>query len=262
MRRPVRNMRAIIIVVCSLVFAGSSLLLVLALREYRKSRKTYAELYSFVISGEEDKQEQEPVTVLLPDVSSQSIPRVDFALLTERAPDAAAWLSQEGTVIDYPVVQGEDNDYYLRHLYDGTENAAGCLFVDCRNSSDFSDKNSIIYGHNMQDGSMFASLKNYGKQEYFREHSKMLLITPNRTFRVEIFAAFRADPAEHDTDKSPWLTCWSEDASYEEWLKEMQQRSLIKSDVVPDPGDKVLTLSTCTSERIGRFIVMGRLTEQ
>lgn len=259
----------IVVVVCVLVFLGSGFLLFLELREYRQSKESYEELSNFVAPKQETPKE--PTTETLtpsyqmdsapPTVTEKRTALMDFELLLERAPDAVAWLMQEDTAINYPVVQGEDNDYYLHHLYDGTANGAGCLFVDYQNSPDFSDKNSIVYGHNMQDGSMFASLKNYREQEYYDEHPIMLLITPEQAFFVEIFAAFTAVPTEHGTGSSPWITGWTEDVAYAEWLEEMLKRSVIECDVIPEASDKVLTLSTCAPGSSNRFIVMGRLTE-
>lgn len=264
------NITTIAIVICVLVFLGSGFLLFLELREYRQGKETYEELSTFVAPKQEPQKEtaaETPETpsqteAYLPTVTEEPTPTVDFELLHERAPDAVAWIMQEGTVINYPVVQGDDNDYYLRRLYDGTINGAGCLFVDYQNSPDFSDKNSIIYGHNMQDGSMFASLKNYSEQEYYDNHPTVLLIIPEHSFRVEIFAAFTAAPAEHGTADSPWITCWTEVVDYEAWLEKMLERSAIESDVIPDSSDNVLTLSTCTPGGSSRFIVMGKLTEQ
>ena len=88
------------------------------------------------------------------------------------------------------MTQAEDNDYYLRHLYDGTYNKAGCLFADYENKKDFSDRNTIIYGHNMRDGSMFASLNEYKEQSYYDSHPQMYLVTPDGGYLCDIFAAF------------------------------------------------------------------------
>lgn len=202
--------------------------------------------------------EREAVVQALP-VLSVPLPAVDFAALREQGPDVAAWLTLPDTVINYPVAQGRDNEYYLTHLYDGTENKAGCLFLDYESAPDFSDRNTVIYGHNMRDGSMFASLLQYAGQEYYDAHPNMLLVTPEGGFLVELFTAFEASPDEAAGSASPWALDWESSKDYAAWLADMRGRSLFQSDAAAASGDKVLTLSTCTDNGSSRFIVMGRL---
>ena len=105
---------------------------------------------------------------------------MDFETLRASGPDIIGWLTLLNTAINYPVTQTDNNEYYLKHLYDGTYNKAGCLFADYENKADFSDRNTIIYGHNMRDGSMLAVLNEYDEQRYFDEHPQMYLMTPER----------------------------------------------------------------------------------
>ena len=100
------------------------------------------------------------------ETSAALLPSVDFATLLEKGADVKGWLESPGTAISYPIVQSDDNAYYLKHLYDGTANKNGCPFIDYENASDFSDNNTIIYGHNMRDGSMFSSLREYAEDYY------------------------------------------------------------------------------------------------
>jgi SrtB family sortase len=169
------------------------------------------------------------------------------------------WLVSEGTPLSHPIVQGADNNRYLRRLYDGTKGKAGCPFLDFENSPDFTDRNSIIYGHNLLDGSMFSSLTGYRSQRYFDAHPSMLLLTPDGTFRMEIFSVFTAKPNESGAETSPWRQTWDSEEDFNAWLTQVQNRSVIKSGVKPDAKDKVLTLSTCIGGGKNRLIVMGRL---
>ncbi len=187
------------------------------------------------------------------------LPTVNFTALREQGPEVAAWLTLPDTAIDYPVAQGQDNEYYLTHLYDGTENKAGCLFLDYGNATDFSDRNTVIYGHNMRDGSMFAALLQYAGQDYYNAHPNMLLVTPEGGFLVELFTAFEASPDEAGGAASPWAMGWAGEQDYAAWLADMRGRSLFESGVSVSPGDRVLTLSTCTGSGSSRFVVMGRL---
>jgi SrtB family sortase len=183
-----------------------------------------------------------------------------FARITEAAPGAKAWLSGEGTPIDYPVMQGADNTYYLHHLFDGTQSKVGSLFIDYECDPRFTDRNTVIYGHNMADGSMLASLNGYKAQSYADEHSEFRLVTPDGVYRIEVFSAFAASPAESGTDMSPWALDWPDTTGFVDWLLSMKGRSLITSDVTPIATDRIVTLCTCTDGGRERFIVMGRLT--
>lgn len=111
--------------------------------------------------------------------TAQSAADTDFTALAAQYPGMTGWLRQEGTDIDYPVMQAEDNDYYLRRLPDGSWNLNGSLFLDCTQPADFSAENSVIYGHNMHSGSMFASLTGYERQAYYDAHPSLTLETPD-----------------------------------------------------------------------------------
>ena len=243
-----------------LLAACSSFMLVQEIGEYRESAEAYDGLADLV---EMPQQEEKPDTTEETSGEDDSVvlPSVDFEILQENGPDIIAWLTLPDTAVNYPVTQAEDNDYYLRHLYDGTYNKAGCLFADYENKKDFSDRNTIIYGHNMRDGSMFASLNEYKEQSYYDSHPQMYLVTPDGGYLCDIFAAFEAKPKESGSDTSPWRMEWKDDGAYTTWLSVMADRSVVETDVTVTSSDKVLTLSTCTPGGASRFIVMGKLTE-
>ena len=243
-----------------LLAACSSFMLVQEIGEYRESAEAYDGLADLV---EMPQQEEKPDTTEETSGEDDSVvlPSVDFEILQENGPDIIAWLTLPDTAVNYPVTQAEDNDYYLRHLYDGTYNKAGCLFADYENKKDFSDRNTIIYGHNMRDGSMFASLNEYKEQSYYESHPQMYLVTPDGGYLCDIFAAFEAKPKESGSDTSPWRMEWKDDGAYTTWLSAMADRSVVETDVTVTSSDKVLTLSTCTPGGASRFIVMGKLTE-
>ena len=186
---------------------------------------------------------------------------VDFTKLQQENPDCIAWIRFDHLDISYPVMKGTDNDYYLHHTFDGQELKAGSIFMDCQNTADFSDMNTIIYGHNMRDGSMFALLNRYDEQSYFDTHRQMYLVTPKGGYVMEIFTAFAAKPEESGSKTSPWQLSWKDDGAYTTWLTAMKERSAVESDVTVTCSDKVLTLSTCTPGGTGRFLVMGKLVK-
>ena len=164
------------------------------------------------------------------------LPSVDFEALRENGPDIIGWLSLPDTVLNYPVTQTDNNEYYLNHLYDGTYNKVGCLFADYENRAGFSDRNTIVYGHNMRDGSMFALLNRYDEQSYFDTHRQMYLVTPKGGYVMEIFAAFAAKPEESGSETSPWQLSWKDDGAYTTWLTAMKERSAVESDVTVTGG--------------------------
>jgi SrtB family sortase len=254
---------SIALLLCIALLAGSGCMVAKEAGQYAQSADAYDKLVAFVgetatqPEGSEEPQESEAA----PDVGAATsrLPSVDFDALAEVNPDIRAWLLCEDTAINYPIVQGEDNDYYLRRLYDGTSNKSGCLFADYENAGDFSNRNTIIYGHNMLDGAMFSSLTQYQDGAYYEAHPEMLLATPDGNYVIELFAAFVASPAESGTDTSPWELAWESDTDYTAWQAAMQGRSLFQSDVTLSKTDRVLTLSTCINSGRDRFIVMGKL---
>lgn len=179
---------------------------------------------------------------------------VDFDVLLRKNADIVGWLYSEDTPINLPVVQSRDNDYYLHRMVDGTWNSSGTLFADCRNASDFSDHNTIIYGHNMKNDEMFGTLPNYEKQSYFDEHPVMWLLTPDRNYKVELVAGY-VTPTTSDV--------YSFDQSEEEVFAAVRQaveKSTFTADAETAQGDRFLTLSTCSYEYDNaRYVLIGRL---
>ena len=149
----------------------------------------------------------------------------------------------------------EETDYYLDHLLDGTANSAGCLFVDTSCRPDFSGRNTVIYGHRMKNGTMFAALGNYQEQVYYDAHPVFLLVTPEGRYVVELFSGYVADTAE-----SAWMLDFSDEQAYLAWLEEVGEKSAFSSKVSPRAEDRVVTLSTCSYEfENARFVLHGVL---
>ena len=181
---------------------------------------------------------------------------IDFDTLKGKNSDIIAWLYSEGTPINYPIVQTTNNDYYLRRLIDGTYNQAGTIFMDCKNSGDFSDFNTIIYGHNMKNDSMFGSLTKYENQNYYDEHKEMFLYTENKKFIIEIFAGFITS-SESDIYGYPKTS-----NTNKKLIDNAIKKSTFISDVDVSCEDKIITLSTCSYNfENARYILLGVLKE-
>lgn len=187
---------------------------------------------------------------------SQQNRRVDFESLEKINPEVVAWLISQDAEIDYPVVQGRDNDHYLRHMFTGDLNKLGSIFMDYRNSRDFSDRNTIIYGHNMKDGSMFASLAKYRNQSHYDSFPGMVLYTPKGSFMVELFAGIVVD-GSHQSLRFQF----ADDNDFLSYLDSIREESFFKSNTVVTSDDPIITLCTCSYEFTNaRYALFGKLT--
>ncbi len=253
--------RGCLFVICMAVFLYSVKEVYMIYKEYHVGTNVYDNLYEEMIIEvpevstetltKEETIDVEEETVEENDMilKEESIPiAVDFEALWKTCPDVVAWLYSPNTKIHYPIVQGEDNTYYLEHLADKTPNSSGSLMLDCRNTSDFSDWNSMIHGHSMKNGSMFRSLLQYKKQQYYDEHPIMWLITPDETYKVELFAGYI-------TSSDDSVYSLSEDTGL---VERAVKASTFKSDVEVLEEESLLTLSTCSYENENaRYILLG-----
>ena len=143
-----------LVAIAVFLFAGGRILQIYL--NYQESQKVYEQMEGFTQKIEDQDLSPEAVPGETPEeVAEQGVLQVDFNKLEEINPDVIAWIEIPGLEISYPVVQGRDNDYYLHHLITGENHKSGSIFMDFQNQEDLSDRNTIIYGHNMKDGSMF-----------------------------------------------------------------------------------------------------------
>ncbi len=184
---------------------------------------------------------------------------VDFDVLMQENPDTIGWIRfDEPAVINYPVVKSADNEDYLTKTFTENDNKLGAIFVDYRNSSDFSDRNTFIYGHNMRVGEqMFSQLKNYRDEEYGKKYPYFYIYTPSGEVRTyTIFSAGVVD-ARSDNYKIEYAS----DEEFQEYLDLCLESSLYDFGVEVDTDSQIVSLSTCTSVTENeRFLVHGVLT--
>ena len=182
---------------------------------------------------------------------------VNFDELHEMNEEIVAWILQESTEINFPVVQHSNNEYYLTHLYTGTRNKTGTIFEDCGNSPLFTDMCTYLYGHNRKNGAMFASLPNYMEYDYWQEHPTMLLITPYEDYEIEVFACVRESAAQEQTWR---IKQFSRRSEYDEFVSSILEKTSLDTGIVPQWGDQLLALCTCTNDaRDDRYIVFARM---
>ncbi len=195
-----------------------------------------------------------------PQTAGQPVPEhacpVDFALMQEQYPALCAWLTGCGGKIDTPIAQAADNEYYLRHLLDGSANLLGTPFLDSRNQRRFSDDQSFCFGHHMDTGSgVFSPLLSYTDPAFFRRWPYFILHTPEGCFQAQVFAAFPAGERDY-----PYTREFADTAAKQAFLDELRTRSVLKTQVAVTPADRILTLSTCTSKTSDlRFVVCTKL---
>lgn len=178
---------------------------------------------------------------------------VDFKSLLSINEDIIGWLRVDALDISYPVVQGEDNDYYLHRTFKRQDNFAGSIFLDCMNSPTLSNRNNIVYGHNMKNGSMFGTLRKLGEQETYDKSPYFWIYTPTRIYKYEIFNASVVG-AYSDS----YQIAFSDAADFQDFVNTAKQQSQVKNDVQVHSYDTVITLSTCTGDYSTRFIVQGK----
>lgn len=175
-----------------------------------------------------------------------------MALMAENS-DTVAWLDIPGTAIQYPIVQGKDNDHYLTHTFAGKKGAAGAIFMDSYNSGDFSDFNTVIYGHNMKDGSMFATLDSYESQSFLDKHLTIRISTLAESREYRIFAAYTAKGVEDFDFRGFTATTETDRRSF---ILAARKRADNYSKVTVSVDDHLLTLVTCTDDRQAWYYVV------
>lgn len=170
---------------------------------------------------------------------------IDFASLEKINPDIYAWIWIPDTKIDYPVVQDpKDNTYYLNRTIERKEGYPGSIYSELENAKDFSDPNTILYGHNMRDGSMFGELKLFQDYTYMEKHPYVYIYTPEETIRYEVFAAVTFD--NRHILKTYDFTKWIEYQIYLDTILGIRNmESYVRTDIEVTPEDQILTLSTC-----------------
>lgn len=165
---------------------------------------------------------------------------IDFDALHEINPAIVGWIVIEGTNIDYPIVQGEDNSHYLNFTYTGAANSSGAIFMDYRNAANFTDQNTIIYGHKMNNATMFHDLSEYKSQNFFEAHPAFIIYTPDSEYRCEVFAAYVTSPVSET-----YVLDFDGAASFVQYMNIAIGRSLIQTGTILYSTDRIVTLSTC-----------------
>jgi len=249
-----------LIVLLSAVFLYSAIQILLYVIEGKRASDVTEEIIELVVKPaaslapavtepNEGGTDARPASLLYPDIN------VDVKALREKYPDSIAWLYLPGTELHYPVMQTDSNSDYLYRLPNGKQNSAGSLFLEAADPSDFSSFVSIIYGHNMNNGSMFGRLMDYRYGNFFEEHPYLFLFTEEAVYRVELFAGVHTNVDSYIYSRS------SDPQEMDRFIAESKRRSTFTSSVTVTVEDRILALSTCSGavNSPDRFVVMGKL---
>lgn len=219
-------------------------------QENRTAERAFSDISRQFHEGQ-NKASAEPV-------QEGPIPAME-ALMAENS-DLYAWVTVEGTHIDYPVMfTPESPEYYLRKNFEKKQSTAGTPFLDGRHTPE-TDDNLIVYGHNMKSGSMFADLLRFRNEDYFKEHSKIRFTTLYQEKRYQVIAAFPSE-VHRDRNTFPWFNYLSfeNEAEFQDFIRQLEEESLFDLPERPVYGDQFLTLATCSyHDSTGRFVIIGR----
>ncbi len=251
----------VIICVCILIFAGSLTKLIMIFHEYNSASKEYQGIEDDYILGADD--------VTGDAVSGEGVEveetnkngfvfkplNVDFESLKKTNKDVVGWIQFETFNLSYPIVKDSGDNYYLNHTFKKQKNKSGAIFIGPTNKT-LQDTNTIIFGHNMKDGSMFGLLGRYKNKSYFPDNQYFRIYTPDGgTQRYQIFSVYKA--AVNGSAYTVWS--YPGGSEYEKWIKELKKNSMYDTGVSVSGDDTIVTLSTCvTGEDTKRLVVQAK----
>ncbi len=240
-RKAILNLVIYIMVLCILLYSGIKIYK--WYKDKTNNNKIAEQIRDTVIVEEKNEDENKEES------------KVDFNKLKEQNSDAVAWIKVNNTNIEYPVVKGSNNSFYLNHNFDKSNNSAGWIFADYRNKFDNTDKNIVIYGHNMKDNSMFGSLKNILNSDWYdnEENTNITLYTENEKCIYKVFSIY-----EIESENYYIKTEFSDDNNFEQFVKTIKKRSIKEFNIDVSKDDNILTLSTCANNNKYRVVLHAK----
>lgn len=208
------------------------------------------------VSSPDSSENREDLSTDTAVSANENVP-IDFNELKKECPDAYAWIRIDGTAVDYPIVQAEgDQSYYLTHSAEREKSAAGAIYTEDLNRKDFTDPVTVIYGHNMKNGSMFRTLHRFEDRAFFDSHREILIYLPGKVLHFRIFAAYNSD------DKHILNSYNFYDRNiYQNYLNEVRSKksmtSFVADDISVTPDDRIVILSTCNGNSSQRYLVQA-----
>lgn len=244
----------------SLLRAGFVILLVISavglfatITEYSVAKNEYRSLQEAVAETPKDKNSSDDGTEnSVASFEPNTAIINEFQSLKSQNPDMAAWIAFDTLDISYPVMHGEDNTYYLTHTFSGKTNSSGSIFMEVGNSNDFNDCHTLLYGHNMKNGSMFGLLKKYRDEEFYQGNEFFTIYLDDRYYRYQIFSVHTVSITD------PVYTIgFAANQEFSDWVEQLNRQAWYDTGTKAGIGDKVITLSTCSSSDKVRYVVHG-----
>ena len=242
----------IALIVAIAVFCYAAFNLYHIYTEYKKGTDEYNQIEEMAVT----ERDADSAEVAGPNVQLKPPIEVDFDKLKSVNEDVVGWIYVDALPdISYPIVKGKDNQTYLHQTYEKNYNFAGTIFVDYENSGDFSDCNTLVYGHNMKNGSMFGHLKKFREDDKLYKQDKYFwILTPERNYRYEIITAYTTS-----VNSDTYTLFKGPGEEFEKYLETIKGYSEIKTDDTDlTIKDRIVTLSTCTGNESTRFVVQGK----
>lgn len=247
-------MRKVFILILILLLGVSLVQIIKTTYDYKKSQQVYESLQKEFVETQGIEDTEPNISTKPIEVVETAPITVDFDSLLEKNSDIVGWIFCQDTPINYPVVQTEDNDQYLRRDLNGKYLVSGTVFVDYRNGVIGEDSNYIVYGHNMKDGSMFSSLTKYKEQSYYDKHPILYYLTPIGDYKIELYAGIIVKRDTLIYVPNP------DETEFAEFLHKAKTSSTFKSDTEITENDTLITLSTCSYEfNNARYIIIAKL---
>ena len=242
----------IALIVAIAVFCYAAFNLYHIYTEYKKGTDEYNQIEEMAVT----ERDADSAEVAGPNAQLKPPIEVDFDKLKSVNEDVVGWIYVDALPdISYPIVKGKDNQTYLHQTYEKNYNFAGTIFVDYENSGDFSDRNTLVYGHNMKNGSMFGHLKKFREDDKLYKQDKYFwILTPERNYRYEIISAYTTG-----VNSDTYTLFKGPGEEFEKYLETIKGYSEIQTDDTDlTIKDKIVTLSTCTGNESTRFVVQGK----
>ena len=242
----------IALIVAIAVFCYAAFNLYHIYTEYKKGTDEYNQIEEMAVT----ERDADSAEVAGPSAQIKPPIEVDFDKLKSVNEDVVGWIYVDALPdISYPIVKGKDNQTYLHQTYEKNYNFAGTIFVDYENSGDFSDCNTLVYGHNMKNGSMFGHLKKFRENDKLYKQDKYFwILTPERNYRYEIITAYTTG-----VNSDTYTLFKGPGEEFEKYLETIKGYSEIQTDDTDlTIKDRIVTLSTCTGNESTRFVVQGK----
>ena len=215
-------------------------------------------IVNWYLSNKENSKIKEELSkkIIITKIDSEEKYKIDFESLKKQNNETIGYLKVNNTNIDYIFVKHNDNSFYLNHNFEKKKNVSGWVFADYHNKFDETDKNIIIYGHNTKDGSMFETLINILKKEWYEneENYKIILVTETKTYYYQVFSTYSIKPEDYYIKKD-----FIDDNEFNTFINTLKSRSIYNYNIEVSSNDKILTLSSCIGDGSKRVVLHAKL---